>query len=29
MRTDLQPVRGAEQISVDLRLLTARHRSDL
>jgi transposase len=24
MRTDLQPVRGADQISVDLRLLTAR-----
>lgn len=28
MRTDLQPVRGADQISVDLRLLTAR-RTDL
>jgi transposase len=28
MRTDLQPVRGADQISVDLRLLTAR-RADL
>lgn len=28
MRTDLQPVRGADQISVDLRLLTAR-RPDL
>ncbi|MGH3340046.1 MAG: IS110 family transposase [Propionibacteriaceae bacterium] len=28
MRTDLQPVRGADQISVDLRMLTAR-RTDL
>ncbi len=28
MRTDLQPVRGADQISTDLRLLTAR-RTDL
>jgi transposase len=28
MRTDLQPVRGGDQISVDLRLLTAR-RTDL
>lgn len=28
MRTDLQPIRGADQISVDLRLLTAR-RTDL
>lgn len=28
MRTDLQPVRGADQISVDLRILTAR-RTDL
>ncbi|WP_286139235.1 transposase [Arthrobacter sp. OV608] len=28
MRTDLQPVRGADQISVDLRLLTGR-RTDL
>jgi transposase len=28
MRSDLQPVRGADQISVDLRLLTAR-RTDL
>jgi transposase len=28
MRTDLQPVRGADQISIDLRLLTAR-RTDL
>ncbi|MDQ0239515.1 IS110 family transposase [Arthrobacter bambusae] len=28
MRTDLQPVRGSDQISVDLRLLTAR-RTDL
>ena len=28
MRTDLQPVRGADQISVDLRMLTA-HRTDL
>ena len=25
IRTDLQPVRGADQISVDLRLLTAGH----
>src|SRR5215204_6497110 len=28
MRTDLQPVRGADQISVDLRMLTSR-RTDL
>lgn len=28
MRTDLQPVRGADQISIDLRMLTAR-RTDL
>jgi len=28
MRTDLQPVRGADQVSVDLRLLTA-HRTDV
>lgn len=28
MRTDLQPVRGADQVSVDLRMLTA-HRTDV